>query len=188
MRKNTLDDQKLLKLLNKDASRGMQELMDYYSGLIYYIVEGKLHGKTQDIEECVEDVFIEFYNKIDQIDLNKGSIKGYLSMMATRRAIDKYRKIASVMEQGMEALEATADDCSYEPENVTVEDERNKAILTAIKNLGEPDNEILYRRYYLSQPVKEIAEALDMKSNSVTKRITRALSTLKGRLEEYHYE
>lgn len=48
-------------------------------------------------------------------------------------------------------------------------------------------NDILFRRYFLSQPVKDIADYYEMKSNSVSKRITRALEVLRGRLEAYYY-
>ena len=57
-------------------------------------------------------------------------------------------------------------------------------LLQAVKDLGEPDSQILYRRYFMQQSVKEIAETLGMKSNSVSKRITRALSALEERLGE----
>ena len=57
-----------------------------------------------------------------------------------------------------------------------------------VKKLGEPDSTILYRRFFLTQSVSEIADSINMKSNSVSKRISRALNTLRAQLEEYGYE
>lgn len=162
--------------------------MNQYSGLIYYIVEGKLSGRTQDIEECMEDVFVEFYEKKGEVDLNKGSIKVYLATLASRRAVDRYRRLVANKELlveddtylDMEATKSTELEC--------MESEKRKVLLNEINKLGDPDSEIIYRRYFLSQPVKDIADIIGMKSNSVTKRISRALIILKGRLEDYHYE
>lgn len=188
MHKKMKSDQELLQLIHKDASRGIGLLMDRYSGLLYYIVRGKLNDRQQDIEECVSDVFIEFYSKMDDIDLQKGSIKAYLATIATRRAIDRVRKIMSHPEQDFEELEGVIGEETNEPEHVAMDSERNEYMLQEVKNLREPDSTILYRRYYLAQPVKEIAQDMGMKSNSVSKRITRALEVLQSRLEGYDYE
>lgn len=188
MHKRIDSDAEIIELMKRDASKGMQILMDQYSGLIYYIVGAKLKGRQQDIEECVSDVFVEFYTKFQDIDLEKGSIKAYLGTMASRRAIDKYRKLSGDIDINYDEMEEVYGDDTDNPEGQMMDSERRQVLLQAIKNLGEPDDVIMYRRYFLSQSVKEIAEALDMKSNSVTKRISRALNTLRGRLEDYYYE
>lgn len=188
MQKLANDDQKLLELIKKNPSKGMDKLMNQYSGLIYYIVEGKLSGRIQDIEECMSDVFVEFYSKINSIDLTKGSIKIYLATIATRRAVDKYRKLVANTE--LPILDDTLlEQSSVEsPELVAMESEKREKLLDEINKLGDPDNQIMYRRYFMCQSVKEIADSIGMKSNSVTKRITRALEILRLRLEDYHYE
>lgn len=182
------NDQKIIKLIKQDSSKGMKLLMDYYYGLINYIVEGKLSGRRQDIEECVADVFMEFYSKIESVDLKKGSVKAYLVMIASRRAVDKYRKLSSYMEEELDDNDIWSQVDNESPEAVTVDSERRQMILEEIRNLGEPDTEMVFRRFFLSQSVKDIAELFGMKSNSVSKRINRALSILKERLEEYYYE
>ena len=83
----------------------------------------------------------------------------------------------------IEEIEETVTDTSEGPEQQAIRSEENRIILEEIKKLGEPDSQILYRRYFLAQPVKDIAESLGMKSNSVTKRLSRALKVLKDRLE-----
>lgn len=187
MQKTLIDDRKLLELIHKDPDKGMNRLMDTYAGLVYYIVSRKIPGKEQDIEECMSDIFLEVYNKIDDFDSEKGNLKVFITTIADRRAIDRFRKIISVKEDDVEdetLFELPSDET---PESKYIEKEKNSRLLAEIQKLGEPDSEILYRRYYLSQPVKSIAENLGMKSNTVTKRITRALSILKTRLEEYYY-
>lgn len=37
-----MEDSKLLRLLHKDPSTGMEQLMNQYAGLVYAVVKGKL--------------------------------------------------------------------------------------------------------------------------------------------------
>lgn len=182
------NDQKLLDLIKKNPSKGLGLLIETYSGLIYYIVQGKLTDSPQDIEECVSDVFLHFYEQIEAVDLNKGSIKAYLATIATRSAVSVYRKTVARKETAMEEEVTPEIVEERHPESVLLEGEKRNRILQELEKLGEPDTEIMYRRYFLAQPVKEIADIIGMKSNSVTKRISRALDILRGRLEDYHYE
>ena len=76
-----MEDAKLLRLIRKDPSAGMEQLMDQYAGLIYAVVRGRLAGSyclSTDIEDCVADVFCEFYAELDRYDPTLSSIKSYL--------------------------------------------------------------------------------------------------------------
>ena len=73
-----MEDAKLLRLIRKDPSAGMEQLMDQYAGLIYAGVKGRLAGSyclSTDIEDCVADVFCEFYATLDRYDPTLSSIK-----------------------------------------------------------------------------------------------------------------
>ena len=91
MRKAVHNDLELLELIKSDADRGLKALMDQYSGFVYHIVRERLKGKEQDIEECVADVFTEFFYGIDKVDTDRGSIKAYLATMAARKSVDSSR-------------------------------------------------------------------------------------------------
>jgi RNA polymerase sigma-70 factor (ECF subfamily) len=45
--------------------------------------------------------------------------------------------------------------------------------------LGEPDREIIIRKYYFGQKSKEIAGVLNLRENTVDKKISRGLKKLK---------
>ena len=180
-------DKKLLELIKKHPNRGMNLLMNEYGGLVFFVVQKRIPDNINDIEECVSDVFIDFYSNINSVDLNKGSIKAFLITIATRRAIDTYRRNSVHRE-----VYSLDDEDSYieymllkeknDPEELAIQKNDEDRLLQAVESLGEPDSQILYRRYFMQQSVKEVAETLGMKSNSVSKRITRALSVLEERL------
>ena len=50
-----------------------------------------------------------------------------------------------------------------------------KALVNAINKLGEPDREIIIRKYYFRQSSKEISKAIHSKPNTVDSRVHRAL-------------
>ncbi|MBQ7060184.1 MAG: RNA polymerase subunit sigma-24, partial [Clostridia bacterium] len=52
-------------------------------------------------------------------------------------------------------------------------------LFTAINGLGEPDREIVVRKYFLNEPSKSIAKRLDMSVSAVDTRTHRALKKLK---------
>ena len=187
MRMKNPTDQEILELIQKDASAGMRVIMDIYSGLIYYIVEKRLIGRQRDIEECVSDIFLEFYKKRDTLDFEKGNIKSLLVIIASRRALDRYRSIISLNEDEPDYYEQLEDDGNNPEQSILIK-EQKKMLISEVKKLGEPDSTLIFRRFFLAQPVSEIAKSVNMKSNSVSKRISRALGTLKMKLEEQEYE
>ena len=52
-----------------------------------------------------------------------------------------------------------------------MKEETRNALIAAINALGEPDREILIRRYYYEQKPKEIALAMDMSAKQVDNRL-----------------
>ncbi len=184
-----LNDEKILRLIKKDTQAGMDLLIETYASLAACIIRRKISSlcRESDVEECVAETFTDFYTQLDRVDLRKGSLKGYISLIARRRAIDRFNKTAK--EKGMvseldEAVCGTADE-SPTPEEQTIAEETRDYLLYQVKNLGIPDSEILFRRYYLEQSLNEIAEALGMKRPTVSKRIERALERLKTVMEGY---
>ena len=84
------NDQTLLEHLARDPEEGMAELMQRYTGLVWSAASGYLRD-PEDIKECVNDTFAEFYRERERFDPEKGSLKLYLATIARRRAIDRLR-------------------------------------------------------------------------------------------------
>lgn len=185
-----LKDEKILRLLKKDPSAGMDLLIETYGSLAGYIVRHKLSSLCgeEDVEECVADVFVDFYKQIDRVDLKKGSIKTYISTIARRRAVDYFhdaiKNVTRITELDEVAYHSIPDEAPS-PESSVVMNEEHSFLLKEVQKLGEPDSEILFRRYYLDQSLNEIADAIGMKRPAVSKRIARALEKLKFRMEGY---
>ncbi len=185
----TIRDEYILRLMKKDSQAGMDLVIETYGSLVTFIISRKISSicSESDVEECAADTFVDLYNQLDKIDLKKGSLKGYISLIARRRAIDRFnvaiREYDHMAEADESRFEIIPDDAPG-PEDTVVTEETGACLIDAVKGLGEPDSEILFRRYYLEQTVNEIADALGMNRPAVSKRISRALDKLRVSLEE----
>ncbi|MDO5521247.1 MAG: sigma-70 family RNA polymerase sigma factor [bacterium] len=182
-----MTDQELLKLLHEDFEAGYVELMDTYIGLVYVIARSKLSSicSEQVMEEFVSDVFYMFSRQIEDIDLQKGTIKAYLSIIAKRKAIRTYyQQTKKQAVYSIEDKDITIALVSKEnTEQTILEKERREELIQAIHNLGHPDSEIIIRKYYYGQTATEIGEQIHMRPKSVAKRSERALMKLRKKLE-----
>ena len=176
-----ISDIELLDMLNNKPEIGLKIMMDDYIALVYTIIFNKLSSiySKEDIEECVSDVFFEVFHYKHRIDLTKGSIKAFLAIVAKRKAIDMYRKNKNnkhiPIDDVAESLYNTSDEVA---DSILVK-ESNSELIGAIKSLGEPDSEIIIRKYYFHQSSKDISKNLGMKINTIDKKVSRGMQKLK---------
>lgn len=184
-------DKRILQLIKKNPEKGMTALIKQYSGLVFTIVKNKISGicSNEDIEETVSDVFISFYKTIDSVDLDKGRLSAYLATIAKRKAIDKLRSHGSRKEISID------DAFSYieleDSFNLETEIEKKlllKRLIDEVNALGEPDSTIIYRKYFLGESSKAIAEYLKLTDENVRVRLHRALRKLETSMKGENYE
>lgn len=179
-------DDEILTILQKDPNRGVAILTDLYAGLVYSVVRGRLSEKefcTADIENCVADSFTDFYLSIGSFDPRRGSIRARLCVIAKNNAIDilrrrkKEREILPLDSNG----NIHADDYSLDGD--FSREETRRELLCAVNDLGEPDREIIIRKFYLLQPSKVISEIMGLTVSNVDTRTHRAIEKLRKRLK-----
>lgn len=177
-------DEQLLKKLRHDPNGGMKQVIDQYASLVWAVVKARLAIPPfcpADVEACVADTFSEFYCDLAKYDPSKGSIRSLLCVIARHNATDLLRqhyKEAHILPLDEDAPHA--DDLWVEGD---FEDKAQRLeLIQAIRELGDPDREILLRKYYLSQSSKEIAGALQLTVSNVDTRTHRAIEKLRKRL------
>lgn len=168
-------DAELLDLLRGDPEKGLKALMSQYGGLIYAVVRRNLPRSAfcdSDAEACTADAFGDFYLELDKYDPSKGSIRAWLCVIARHNAVVLARRNAAVLPLD-EEMSANSDGTSLESE--LEGRELRRAVLSAVKALGEPDREIILRKFYLGEPSKNIAARLGMSVSNVDTRTSRAM-------------
>ncbi|WP_324824626.1 sigma-70 family RNA polymerase sigma factor [Sinanaerobacter sp. ZZT-01] len=176
-------DENLVILLDVDPQRGYTVLVDQYLGFVYKVAHSKLFGicSKEDIEEFVSDIFYEFYCNRNKINLEKGSVKALLAVFTKRRAINLFHK-KTKGDKDISLYDDNLQNLLIDKENVEDQilgSEARMQLIEAVKGLGYPDCEILIRKHYLGQTMREISVDLDLKRKTVEKRYERALKKLR---------
>lgn len=176
-----MTDKELITLFATDPNAAIRTAVRQYGGLVYRIVYSKLGALCQreDIEETVSDIFLLLYQNADKIDPEKGSLKAYLSATAKHAAV---RRAKQLMSRGTAEPLDTHENTLSESEGISREQRAHMA--ECILRLGKPDSDIITLKYFYGMKSKEIAKRLGLKTNTVDKKISRALEKLKKMLEE----
>ena len=180
-----MNDTDLLNLLKKDSEKGLAALMQSYTGLVCSVIKsGSSLFSAEDIEELASDVFFDFYRNIRKYKPELGSIKTFLCTSAKHKALDLARKRTrengNVSMDDEENFLQFADELAVEEE--FFEKEERKALFSEIAALGEPDCEIITRKFFLREPTKSIAARLGLSAENVDVRTHRALARLREKI------
>ena len=165
-----MNDERTILAIRKREEDAINEVIKKYSKLLWSVSGAILNniGSTQDVEECVADTFIYLWEHPDKYDPGRGRLKTWLSIVARTQAVNRCREIAK---RNTVPLEETDFINHIGIVDDTLKEETRRTFLAAINALGEPDREILIRRYYYEQKPKEIALALDMSAKQIDNRL-----------------
>lgn len=183
-----MTDVKWLELLEKSPKKAHTMLIEEYGGYVYAVVIDKLRSlcSSEEIEDCVSDVFVELFTNIHNFDSSKGSMKGYISVISKRAAINAYRRLSYRQHITMSADdEETEIPVSAEnPEEDVQKKLFRQRLWEIVEGLGEPDSSIIVYQYFYDFKVSDIAEKLRMTAAAVQKRSLRARQKIKKILEK----
>lgn len=163
-----MDDKELLRLLQRDADRGLEVALGLYGGLVKTIVARVLYNFPQDAEECVSDVFLKLWKYRRR--LHGAPVRAWLIVAARNAAVDRWRRLSRSMD--VELSEEYASE-------VTVPEEK---IGPLIGDMPPPDREIFIRKYYFLETAAEIASAMGRTPDDVNQRLSRGRRRLREQL------
>ena len=165
-----MNDERMITEIKNQNEAAINEVITKYSKLLWSVAGAVLNniGSTQDVEECVADTFIYLWEHPEKYNPQRGKLKTWLSIIARTQAVNRCREIAK---RNIVPLEDTDFIDQLGIVDTFLEAETRRALLAAVNALGEPDREILIRRYYYDQKPKEIALALDMSVKQVDNRL-----------------
>ena len=148
--------------------------------LIRKIVTRILHnaGQSQDIDDCVNTVFLELMEKLQQYNETRGSMGAFVAIIARSTALDYCRSNVR------KAAELIGDDnIDFLTESVEFESEVEFQMLvkSILAKLNEQENVLFTFRFILHYSAEEIAKALNIRRNAVEVRINR----LKKKIRNY---
>ncbi len=167
-----MTDKKLLHLLDQNPEEGMGLLMEEYMGLLWSACRLYLTN-PEDIRECVQETFADFYGNRERFRTEKGTIKAYLYVIAKRKAIRMATQNGKQSAVPLEMLEEAAADSD---EDAIL---NREALEQALGKLKEQDSRMIRMQYYDGLTCREIAEAMQLPVETVKKRQQRSLRKLR---------
>ena len=162
-----MTDKKLLHLLDQNPEEGMGLLMEQYMGLLWSACRLYLTN-PEDIRECVQETFADFYGNRERFRTERGTVKAYLYVIAKRKAI---RMAAQNGKQSMVPLEMLEEAAADSGEDAIL---NREALEQALGKLKEQDSRMIRMQYYDGLTCREIAEAMHLPVETVKKRQQRS--------------
>jgi RNA polymerase sigma-70 factor (ECF subfamily) len=175
-----LEDREILLLLRSSPSDGLHEAVRKYRSYAAAIIERVLRGRDQDVEECLEDAFVAVW-KTAESGKEIRSLKGCLAFAARNTAISRYKKLRREQTVDISALELPSE------EDVILDFENrinSETVQQMVLSMDEPDREIFVRKYFLMEPVREIARRTLLDEIQIKNRLYRGRQKLRRQLLE----
>ncbi|WP_313756631.1 sigma-70 family RNA polymerase sigma factor [Tissierella sp.] len=172
-----MTDEEIAKRLRQKDMDIFDYIMENYNKLLWVVVGNILEkvGSSEDIEDCISDVYIKLLENPKIYDHKKGSLKSFLVRIGKNLAIDRYRKITR---GNMIAIHEDYSEHDDLLQFILAQENRIK-ILEALDTLNEPDREIIIRRYYYNEKVKVISEKMSLSSKKVENKLYQGKLKLK---------
>ena len=150
-----------------------------YNFRIRIIVTRILNAANQpnDIDDCVNDVFLDLMEKLQQYNETRGSLTAFVSVIARSTALSycrtNMRKPAELI--GDEKIDFITEQFEFE-DNI----EFKMLVEEILKKLNQKERDLFTMRYILYYSSEETAKALKINRNAVDVRVNRLKSKIKN--------
>lgn len=168
---------------NKDIL-AYEYMISKYTKTIYCLVYNILHQslKKEDIEECVSDVFLDAWLKINEFDQEKGNFRTWLLILAKYKALTYKRKRKTANIISIEKFEIQD---SYDLEKQFFLRRDQEKVIKIIDSFNKIDKEIFLRRYFFGERISDLANAFNLSRSAIDNRLLRGRKVIK---EALNYE
>ena len=180
-----MTDTEIINLFFERSEQAITELAKKHGSAVARVARNIL-GNEQDTEECVNDTYLGTWNAIPP---HKPSpLRTFVCKIARNLATMKYHsntaeKRNSQYDLALDELEECLSDNDSVEEAYEAKELR-EAINGFMATLNYSDRFIFMRRYWYSDPVKDIAKMAESTPNSVTVRLFRIREKLRLYLEK----
>ncbi len=183
-----MEDRKIIDLFWSRSERALIELAAKY-GRLMYSVAGHILSLEEDREECVNDAYLGSWNSIPP--QRPDYLKAFVCRITRNCALKRYRYNtadcrSSELETALEELEECLPSQNLEEEWSARE--LGREINLFLGELEKEERKLFLRRYWFSEPVKEISTSEGISENAISVRLSRIRKRLKAYLEKKGFQ
>ena len=171
-----MKEQEIIEALIRRDEGGAAAFLQAYTPLLRYVIGGVLRH-PQDTEDCLSEVSLALWQKLERYDPDRGTLPVWLTAVARNAALNA---LQTRLRRERNLPETPPDPPT--PEQEVLRRERTEQLRETVSRLSEADRQLFYRRYYYLQPVRQIAAELGMTERSVEGRLYRLRQKLRQEL------
>jgi RNA polymerase sigma-70 factor, ECF subfamily len=168
-------DAALIDRIIQREETALETLYDRYAGMLSSVLN-RILSDTQAAEEILQDIFYQLWRRASEFDASRGSLAGWLMVIARNRAISQLRHHNPAA--GEELVENTVS-LSFNLESAVAQKELLDKVKGAIEALPKEQRAIVELAYFEGLTHSEIAERMGDPLGTVKTRLRTALETLK---------
>lgn len=161
--------------------RAAEELYDRYAGQVLALARRILRDDG-DAEDVVQEVFSQAWRTAQRFETSRGTVAGWLLVMARTRSIDRLRARQARPDTRSNVLPDTLAAPGVPVSDLMLSEEQSVRIREALKSLPDAQRSALELAYYEGLTQSEIAQRLTEPLGTIKTRIRTALGTLRQRL------
>lgn len=173
-----MKEQEIVDLLIQKSEIGLDELMKHYGPLMKYIIAPILPN-LQDQEDCLSEVSILIWDKIDTYDSTRGSLNAWITSVTRHTALNHKRKSSHYHN---EEINDSIPSNEPSPEDNIIRRERQAEVNRALLQLSQKEMILFYRKYYYLQSTAQIASEMGMTERAVEGKLYRLKRKLRKTL------
>ena len=184
-----MSDEQIVELYWQRNEQAIHETDIKYKQFLLSVAYNIVHD-IRDGEECLNDTYIDAWNKIPPA--RPPLLQAFLATIMRRTAIDRYKankrqkRIPTELTSSLSDLE----DLIVAGEDVYSEIEAKdlgRVISEFVRTLSERRMYIFMSRYYFARSISEIAKLLDCSESTINKEIAAIKQDLKSKLKREGY-
>lgn len=167
----------LQRIANGDESAA-SECVQEYGGLIWRLARRYLDRAQSEVEDAVQDVFLEIWINAHRYDPSKGSEASFIATLAHRRIIDQQRKITSRRRHeraAVQELKASGAAFNKSETNTNQAPMYRKEVADGFNELPESEQTALWMSAFHGLSHREISDLTNAPVGTVKSRIRRAM-------------
>ena len=168
-----MDDATQMKQIASGDEAALQALLRRHGPLLRYVIAPILPD-PRDREECFADVSVKLWQAAGSFDGTKGSLRGWLTVLARNCALNRARSLRTET--------ALTDDMPHgagSAEDALLRQERSRLLARAVQCLTAGEKELFYRKYYYGQSTAQMAAELGLTERGVEGRLYRLRQKLR---------
>lgn len=180
-----MTEKEIIALIKSRDESGLEELLKHCGPLLRYIIAPILPS-PEDREECLSEIVMRIWEKIDLYHPERGSWNGWITAIARNTAVNRARAnvrfaVAAELSEELPSQEPT-------PEEILLMKEMHMEVKRALIHLQPAEQILFYRKYYYMQSTAQIASEMGMTERAVEGRLYRLKRKLRRLLGGEVYE